>query len=221
MLADLDFDACCERLEPLLAAWSDIVVPQAFESPLNTSYKPAYAWMHAYERQLRKRVEAIMKTHFGTSERSQRPSRTRSFTATGEIRGFRSACRAPSASPAWRLQSTTRDPASIPPPSLPKQNGGGPISASPATGFARSQEREYLPGTATAGERSPSSSSFRPPDDTRSPSLMPNVPPPRADHLGELQFIRRHAWELRRRPTNPREGVRVARSYLRQAQSSS
>jgi anti-sigma regulatory factor (Ser/Thr protein kinase) len=70
MLADLDFDACCERLEPLLAAWSDIVVPQAFESPLNTSYKPAYAWMHAYERQLRKRVEAIMKTHFGTSERT-------------------------------------------------------------------------------------------------------------------------------------------------------
>ena len=60
MLGELDFEACRRRLAPVLASWSDVVVPQAVEPHRDTRYTPEYAWMHTYERQLRKRIEEVL-----------------------------------------------------------------------------------------------------------------------------------------------------------------
>jgi Histidine kinase-like ATPase domain len=60
LLGELDFEGCQRRLAPLLGSWSDVVVPQAVEPHRDTTYTPEYAWMHTYERQLRKRIEGAL-----------------------------------------------------------------------------------------------------------------------------------------------------------------
>ncbi len=58
MLTTLDFEGCLQRLAPVRASWTDVVVPEEVEVRPDASYRPEYAWMHAYEKQLRKRIES-------------------------------------------------------------------------------------------------------------------------------------------------------------------
>lgn len=60
IVRDLDFDALCRSLGPVLAQWVDTVVPREVEPVPNNLYAAAYAWMYAYERTLRDRLERTL-----------------------------------------------------------------------------------------------------------------------------------------------------------------
>jgi Histidine kinase-like ATPase domain len=65
----LSFDALCRPLEPLVARWMDAVVPQQVEPVPNNLYSSTYAWMYAYERGFRDRLEHALGRPLGAAER--------------------------------------------------------------------------------------------------------------------------------------------------------
>ncbi len=67
--ADLEFSQIVRRLSPLRAEWTDHVVPEAVELLPNHPYTPEYAWMYAYEKQLRNRIETALKYPLRSWER--------------------------------------------------------------------------------------------------------------------------------------------------------
>lgn len=60
MLTQLTFDEARERVAPLVADWCDQVAPARWPSPPTHAYTRAYGWMDAYERELRRRIEAAL-----------------------------------------------------------------------------------------------------------------------------------------------------------------
>lgn len=69
MIVDLDFTDCGNRLAPLVATWSDEVVPQRIELLPHSSYSSRYAWMFAYEKGLKRRIERALGHPLGAWER--------------------------------------------------------------------------------------------------------------------------------------------------------
>jgi len=69
MIVDLDWQAMRRRVGSLAAEWCDTVVPAAVEVLPDSLYTPAYAWMYAYEKGLRDRIEKALKRPLGRRER--------------------------------------------------------------------------------------------------------------------------------------------------------
>lgn len=70
MLARLSFEEARERTLPALADWTDRVVPAEVSGSPSHQYSPAYAWMYAYERQLRRAIEHALGRKLGPLERA-------------------------------------------------------------------------------------------------------------------------------------------------------
>ena len=56
--------------ETLIAAWDDAVVPGEVELLPHTHYSPMYAWMYAYEKKLKRRIEKTLGRPLGQLERA-------------------------------------------------------------------------------------------------------------------------------------------------------
>lgn len=69
MIVDLDWRAMRRRLGPLAAEWRDVVVPAEVDVLPDSLYTPAYAWMYAYEKGLRDRIEKALRRPLGRRER--------------------------------------------------------------------------------------------------------------------------------------------------------
>lgn len=69
MANDDGISAYLTRLKPLLADWTDRVVPEAVELLPDCRYAPAYAWMYSYEKALKRRLEAALGRPLGVWER--------------------------------------------------------------------------------------------------------------------------------------------------------
>lgn len=65
----LGLDALCHSLEPVLERWVDAVVPREVEPVPNNLYAATYAWMYAYERRLRDRLERALGYPLRAAER--------------------------------------------------------------------------------------------------------------------------------------------------------
>jgi hypothetical protein len=60
MFEEFDYESARQALQPLMAEWEDRVVPGAVELILDHSYSPIYAWMFAYEKRLKHRLEEFL-----------------------------------------------------------------------------------------------------------------------------------------------------------------
>jgi hypothetical protein len=65
----LNLDELCRSLDPVTARWVDAVVPQQVEPVPNNLYAATYAWMYAYERRLRDRLECSLGHKLRAAER--------------------------------------------------------------------------------------------------------------------------------------------------------
>ena len=59
----------CEDIEPVVAAWEEPVVPSQIELLPHSSYSPRYAWMYAFEKRLKYRIEEALGARLGELER--------------------------------------------------------------------------------------------------------------------------------------------------------
>jgi len=70
MREDAPFEEYLRRLAPIRADWEDRVVPDEVELLDHFSYRPGYAWMYAYEKDLKRRIEAALDRPLGSFERT-------------------------------------------------------------------------------------------------------------------------------------------------------
>ncbi len=61
-------ELCCDVI-PVLAEWTDEVVPDLVELFADHHYAPNYAWMYAYEKRLKYRIEEVLGQPLGGLER--------------------------------------------------------------------------------------------------------------------------------------------------------
>ena len=69
MITDLSPDAALAKIGLLRGHWIDEVVPRDIAPHSSATYAPAYAWMFTYERNLRRRIEAVLGHRLGRLER--------------------------------------------------------------------------------------------------------------------------------------------------------
>jgi len=58
-----------QRTEPILEQWHDTLVPAQVQLLSHTGYSPDYAWMYAYEKRLKYRIEEVLRRPLGEVER--------------------------------------------------------------------------------------------------------------------------------------------------------
>lgn len=69
MIAAYDADRWRQGVGDPVASWTDEVVPNGVEPLPHGSYSPVYAWMFAYEKRLRSRIEKALGRRLGSLER--------------------------------------------------------------------------------------------------------------------------------------------------------
>ncbi len=69
MIVGKDFEEMVEAIGPVLARWTDDLVPGSVELLPNNRYSPRYAWMFSYEKQLKYRIEDLLGRPLGAVER--------------------------------------------------------------------------------------------------------------------------------------------------------
>lgn len=70
MREDLSIDSLLRRLAPVRAEWRDRVVPDEVEILEHFEYRPGYAWMYSYEKELKRRIESALDRPLGSFERA-------------------------------------------------------------------------------------------------------------------------------------------------------
>jgi hypothetical protein len=65
LFSNIDFASAVAEIAPLLDEWRDPVVPASVESSPNSPYAVDYAWMYAYERGVRRRLERALRRPLG------------------------------------------------------------------------------------------------------------------------------------------------------------
>jgi len=58
-----------DEIEPWVARWSDIIVPESEDLLAHNRYAPIYGWMYSYEKRLKYRIEEIVGRPLGHLER--------------------------------------------------------------------------------------------------------------------------------------------------------
>jgi hypothetical protein len=70
VIAELDDAKALATLGTPLASWSEEVIPDRFEPHPTSTYSPQYAWMFAYEKGLRTRIEGVLSQPLSRRTRS-------------------------------------------------------------------------------------------------------------------------------------------------------